>query len=67
MQFDPRTLFPGKEDSEIAGALADHFNAISREFSPLEPEDIPDAFSLPLPSLATHEVAARIKHFKKPK
>ena len=66
-QLDPRTLFPGKTDAEIANEMAGHFNAISREFSPLEPGDIPSTFSAPLPLLAVHEVAARIRHFRKPK
>ena len=44
-----------------------HFNTISREFRPLEPGEVPSTFSQPLPILLRHEVAARIKHFRKPK
>ena len=28
-QFDPKTLFPGRSDQEVADLLADHFNSIS--------------------------------------
>ena len=65
--FDPRLLYPGKTDVEVAQALAEHFNAISKEFRPLEPSQIPSTFSSPLYHLAVHEVAARIKSIKKPK
>ena len=54
--FDPRSLFPGKEDSKIAELVADHFNAISGEFRPLEPSQIPSTFSSPVPLLLPHEV-----------
>ena len=40
--FSVSTLFPGKQDSEVAEVLADHFNAISREFLPLEPSEPSD-------------------------
>ena len=66
-QFDPRTLFPGKSDLEVANILAEHFNAISREFNLLEPSDIPLTFSAPIAELARHEVSACIRHFRKPK
>ena len=66
-QFDPRSLFPGKEDDEIASLIADHFNAISAEFNPLEPGDIPSTFSSTIATLSPHEVSARIRHFRKPK
>ena len=39
--FSVSTLFPGKKDDKIASLLAVHFNKISREFTPLEPQDIP--------------------------
>ena len=65
--FDVGTLFPGKSEKETAEILAGHFNAISREFTPLEPSDIPQTYPQSIPSLARHEVAARLKHFRKPK
>ena len=34
--FDVRSLFPGKLEGEVAEMLAEHFNAISDEFEPLE-------------------------------
>ena len=39
--FDVTTLFPGKSEAEMAEELAEHFNSISSEFSPLEAADIP--------------------------
>ena len=66
-QFDPRKLFPGQTDAEVAEALAEHFNAISNEFCPLEPGDIPATFSEALPILMAAQVSARIKFFRKTK
>ena len=60
-------MFPGKQDIEIASLIADHFNAISGEFQPLEPGDIPSTFGATVPVLQPHEVSSRIKHFRKPK
>ena len=39
--FDVRLLLPDMTDTERAAVLADHFNTISSEFTPLEPSDIP--------------------------
>ena len=64
-QFDPRKLFPGKTDVEVAEALEEHFNAISNELCPLEPGDIPETFSAALPVLTAAQVSTRIKFFKK--
>ena len=65
--FEVSSLFPGKNDAQVAELLAEHFNAISREFVPLEPCDIPSTFPQSIPRLARHEVAARLKRFRKPK
>ena len=65
-QFDVRLLFPGKTDQEISELLADYFTEVSREFDALSPDEIPVTHSKPLPLLAVHEVATRIKHFRKP-
>ena len=45
--FDVRELFPGKSDPEVAEELAEYFNRISHEFSPLEPSEI----------LRTHDIS----------
>ena len=42
--FEVASLFPGKTDIEVADILSTHFNAISQEFSPLEPADIPTTY-----------------------
>ena len=34
--FDVRTLYLGEDDKTVAEKLADHFNAVSSEFSGLE-------------------------------
>ena len=65
--FDVTSMFPGKSDSEVAEILSVYFNTISQEFSPLEPSDIPTTYPQSIPRLAMHEVAARLKSFRKPK
>ena len=68
-QFDVRDLecFKGCNDSEVAEELASFFNRISLEFNPLRAEDIPLTHSTGLPLLHKHEVAGRIRRFRKPK
>ena len=66
-QFDVRTLFPGKSDSAVSEELAEYFIRVSREFSPLEPGDIPAGKPGGAPLLACHEVATRIRRMRKPK
>ena len=51
----------------MAKELAAHFNKISSEFRPLEPHEIPRTFRCPLRLLQPHDVAGRIRHFRKPK
>ena len=52
-EFDVRTLFPGGEsDRAIAEKLAEYYNAVSREFSPLEPHEVPATFNQSLQILA---------------
>ena len=66
-QFDVRCLFPGRTDKEVFELLAQHFNAISSEFEPLEPHQIAVTHPCRLPVLQPYEVAGRIKAFRKPK
>ena len=61
--FDVRLLFPGKSNVEVAEALAEHFNRISSEFSPLEPSEIPITRNKTLPLLLPYQVAGRIRAF----
>ena len=65
--FNVRTLRPGLSDQAVADDLADYFNRISAKFDPLLPGQIPVARDRALDRLAPHEVAARLKHFRKPK
>ena len=65
--FDVRTLTPGVSDKECAERQADHFNAISLEFSPLEPAGIPLTFSERIPEIQPFQVAGRLRAFRKTK
>ena len=66
-QFDPMSLFPGKNEEEVAKELASYFNRMSAEFQPLEPKDIPRTHHRKLPTLEPYQVEGRIRAFKKPK
>ena len=66
--FDVRSLYPGKDDKAVAEKLADHFNAISSEFTGLDPDGTPlGPDEVPLPVLSCDQVATRLKVFKKPR
>lgn len=47
--------------------LADHFNGISHEFDGLDPASVAVTYSTAVPVLAPHQVAIRLKKFRKPK
>ena len=66
-QFDVRELYQGEADLQVAENLAEHFNAISHEFTGLAEDDIPAAYSAPLPQLSCREVEKRLTDFRKPK
>ena len=65
--FDVRSLCPGEPDEVVAEKLAEFFNKISMEFTPLEPDQVPHTFARQLPALEVWQVAGRLKHFRKPK
>ena len=58
-----RTILLGRRDVQVAEELANYFNAVSREFDPLAPGDIPHG----RPQLKVFEVTGRIQQFCKPK
>ena len=67
-QFDVCSLFPvSMSDDAIAEKLADHYNGISLEFDGLDPASVPTTYSSPVQVLTCHDVAKRLKSFKKPK
>ena len=66
-QFDIRSIMPERTDLEIAETLADYFNKVSREFHPLQPEDIPAKKPASGRRLSALEVAVRLKKMRKPK
>ena len=65
--FNPCNLYPDASEGEVAEKLADHFNAVSKEFDGIEPDQIPDSFSAPVHLLGVQEVADRLVAFRKPK
>ena len=65
--FDVKSLFPGLTPRQVAEELASHFNKISSEFEPLQTHEIPVTHPRALPVLLPHEVAGRIRAFRKPK
>ena len=65
--FEVADLFPEDSNKQVAERLADHFNAISKEFRGITPEQIPEADSQPLPALTREAVEARLISFKKPR
>ena len=64
---DVRLLFPGKSNMEVANVLSTYFTEVLNEFNPLSPTQVPVTYNCSLPMLPIHEIAARIKYFKKPK
>ena len=65
--FDVTDLFPGKSDQEVSELLADHFNAISNEFEPIDMNNIPSTYSTPLHRISAEEISSRLRTFKKPR
>ena len=51
----------------MANEPASYYTEVSNEFDPLAPDQIPVTEGKSLPMLAVHEVATRIKYFRKPK
>ena len=67
---DVRSLFPNKDDKQVAESLAEYFNRISGEFEPLQEHEVPGnnrARAKLLPLLEKHEVSAHLRKFRKPK
>ena len=64
--FDIRELRPGVPDRELADEVAQYFNRISDEFSPLDPLDIPRTYDRHLSLLTVAEVEKRLVDCKKP-
>ena len=59
---------PDLDDLQVTERLAKYFNRVSNEFEPLQPEQIPvPQKTSGIPQLREHEVARRIKSFRKPK
>ena len=65
--FDVRDLRPGNTDEETAKEVAEFFNRISAEFSPLEPSQIPFTYDRPVQMLVAGDVTKLLKKAKKTK
>ena len=59
-------MWPGKSEAEVSEILADHFNAIARNFVPLTDEDVFLSYSRDIPDLTRDQVSTRLRTFKKP-
>ena len=59
-------MFPDKSDKEISELVAAFFNAISNEYNPI-PNPRKNEVTHPVEFIAMHEIASRLKSFKKPK
>ena len=51
-RWDVRSMAPDKPDLKLAEWMADFFNEISSEYSPLNKEEIPTSYEASLPSLS---------------
>ena len=60
-------LEPDMTDADLSNALAEYFNKISSEHRPLNEDDVVTTYDAPRRALEPYEVAARIKHARKPK
>ena len=65
--FDVRDLCPGLDDRAVANEVAEYFNTISREFSPLAPSQIPMTYHRQLDLLSPDQVQKMLRDAKKPK
>ena len=59
------SMFPGESDAAVADKVATYFNQISQEYAPLEIKDCMPGGIDNCPAL--HEIASRLRRFKKPK
>ena len=64
--FNVRDLCPGEPDVAVANEVAEFFNKISQEFSPLDPWQIPTTYHRDLPKRTPLMVQERLQSIKKP-
>ena len=63
-RWNIRSLFPGRQDKEIADECVGFFSQISKEFQPIAP---PTPNGAPPWKIELHEISSRLKHCRKPK
>ena len=67
-EFQVGDLFPGEEDAAVAEKLADHFNAISKEFDGITEDQVPlTEVEQVVPILSRVEIENKLRSFRKPK
>ena len=62
-EWEVAAMFPGEDDAAIAEKIAEYFNRISSEYTPLTPENNNCLEICP----QLHEISSRLKNCKKPK
>ena len=66
--FNVTSLFESHlSETQVSERLADHFNGISSEFHGLDPADIPNMYSSPLPAITQEQLVSRLRGFRNPK
>ena len=65
-KWSPKQMFPGLDSGQAADRLANFFNAISNQYQPLSPTDIPSTFRRDLPDITPAQVEEKLKKAKKP-
>ena len=63
-KWDIRSMFPGKSNRQIGDLVAGYFNAISKEFFPLNDNEEEEG-PFTVPKFVLHEVAGRLRTSKK--
>ena len=59
-------MYPGHQAQEAASFLAEFFNSISREYTPLDTGNLPQSHRRVLPTLSVQEVSKRLRKAKNP-
>ena len=65
-RWSPMSLYPDLEPKQVAERLAEYFNSISSEYSPLNFNNVPKTYDRRLPLISEEEVVKRIRSVKKP-
>ena len=64
--WSPTLMYPGLNPEQVADRLAEFFNGISSQYSPLDIGSVPKTFDRELPTLTATDIQDRLKKVKKP-